>query len=139
MTPRRRLMLGHLVLVPVTAAAFLTVLVVTSFLACGISGCGGGGFGPSFSPVEAQAGLLACGATLLPLTLLVLRGQARAHVAVAGAAVVLSGAFLAMVVLDLGPHGCPADQQRAVAGAQAWDPGAPTCSADRHAVPASAG
>ena len=138
MPPHRRLMLGYLVLVPVTAAAFLTVLVVTSFLACGISGCGGGGFGPSFSPVEAQVGLLACGVTLLPLTVLMLRGRPRAALALAGTAVVLSGAFLAMAVLDLGPDGCPADQERAVAGAQAWAPGAPTCSADRHAVPASA-
>lgn len=139
MTPRTRLIIDYLVLVPVTVLTYGGVLLFTGFLACGISGCSGGGFGPSFSPVPAQLGMLACGATLLPLTLLVLRRRAPRQRAAAGAAVVLAGAFLAMAVLGLSPHGCPADQSRATAGPTAFEPGAATCSADDDALPARAG
>ena len=58
----------------VTALVYGTVAVVTSFVACGISGCGGGGFGPAFSPGETQVGLLVSGLVLVPLALLLVRG-----------------------------------------------------------------
>lgn len=139
MTRHRWLIVGHVALAAVTAAAYLVVLLVTSFLACGISGCGGGGFGPSFSPVETQVGMLVCGAVLLPLTLVVLRSQPVPYRVVAGAAVVVAGALLAMTVLDLGPHGCPASQTRAVVGGSGVQAGEATCSADDDAVPARSG
>ena len=139
MTPRRTVLVAYLVLAPLTVLGFGAVLVVTAFVACGISGCSGGGFGPSFSPVQAQVGLLACGATLLPLSLVVLRRQPLVHRALGGFAVVLAGSLLAVAVSGIGPNGCPLGQQRAVVGAQDYDAGAATCSADRDAVPAGDG
>ena len=129
-----------LLLVPVavlTAAAFLVAVVVTGFLACGLSGCGGGGFGPSFSPPEAPGGLLVCGATLLPLVLLALRSRPVGVRAAAGVAAVVLGSVTAMSLLDFGPHGCPLGQSRAVVSDEGFSPGTPTCSGDRHAVGAS--
>jgi hypothetical protein len=40
-----------------------------------------------------------------------------------------------MLVLGLGPDGCPQGQARAVTGPEGFDPGSLTCSADRDAVP----
>lgn len=133
MTPTRALLTGVCVLL--TAAAYGVGLVVTGFLACGISGCSGGGFGPSFDPRQAQVALLVTGATLAPLAVLVLGGRRPGRRVAVGLVAVLAGAVLAMSVLDLGPHGCPLGQSRAVVGPQGWDPGSPTCSADRDALP----
>ena len=133
MTRRRTLAL--LLGVPLTVAAYGVVLLITAFVACGISGCSGGGFGPSFSPVETQIGLAVAGLVLLPLVVLSLPGWPRLARAAAGAAAVLGGSVLAMVLLDLGPHGCPADQARATVRADAYDAGAATCSGDRAALP----
>ncbi len=133
---RPRLLVLLLVALPLTVVALGIVLVVTGFLACGISGCSGGGFGPSFAPVQAQVGLLFAGLTLLPLTLLGLHGQRRSFQAAGAAVAVVAGALLAMVVLGLGPNGCPVGQSRAVASDEGFSPGSATCSADRDAVPA---
>ena len=118
-----------------TAAVFTVALLVTGFLACGVSGCGGGGFGPAYAPVQAQVGLLVAGLTLLPLPLLMLRRWRGALRAVAAVATVALGSVLAMLVLGLGPDGCPWGQTQATAGPEAFHPGSRTCSADPHAVP----
>lgn len=129
---RSRIVLVALLLL--TPAAFAVMLVVTVFLACGISGCSGGGFGPAFSPREAQVSLLGCGATLLPLAQWLLRGRPLRETVPAGAAVVAAGTLLALAVTGIGPNGCPAGQAQARSGPDAWSPGALTCSADRDAV-----
>ena len=133
MTRSRLLVL--LLAVPLTVAGYIVALVVTRFLACGLSGCGGGGFGPSYGPVEAQVGMQTAGLVLLPVTLFLLHGWPRLAQAAGGAAAVLAGALLAMVLLDLGPDGCPAAQTRATAGPNALSPGEPTCSGDDDALP----
>ena len=132
---RRHLLLLLLLAVPLTVVAYAVVLIVTAFVACGISGCGGGGFGPSFNPVQTQVGLVTAGYVLLPVTPLALHGWPRVARAAGGAAAVLAGGLLAMVLLDLGPHGCPADQTRATAGPEAFEPGKATCSGDDDALP----
>ena len=115
---RRPLLL--LLVLAVTAAWYAAVVFVTGFVACGISGCSGGGFGPSYAPGQAQVGLLVAGASLVPLALLV----APRGVRTAGAgAVFLGGAVLAMLLLGLGPGGCPAGLSRTT-GADA----SPTCA-----------
>lgn len=119
----------------VTAAAYAVVLVVTGFVACGISGCSGGGFGPSFSPRAAQVALLVAGLVPLPLSWLVLRRLTPRRRTVGCAAVVAVGAIGAMAVLGLGPNGCPWGQTQAVAGPDAFHPGAATCSSDDDALP----
>ena len=83
------------------------VLVVTGFLACGISGCSGGGFGPSYAPRQARTGLLVAGLVLVPLALLLLRGRSARHRALGATAAVAGGSLLAALLLRLGPDGCP--------------------------------
>lgn len=133
----RRFMLLLLLLATLTVGGFVVALVVTGFLACGLSGRGGGGFGPSFSPKQAQAGLLVCGLTLLPLVLLALRNRPLAWRATAGATVVIVGAVTAMSLLNLGANGCPQGQSRAVVSEDGFSPGTATCSGDRNALRAS--
>jgi hypothetical protein len=132
---RTRAVLTGFAAVLLTGAAYVVALFVTGFLACGLSGCSGGGFGPSFSPGQAQVGLLVTGACLAPVAVLGLGGRGLGRRVAVGAAATLAGSVLAMAVLDLGPHGCPLGQSRATADAEAFDPGAATCSADRHALP----
>ena len=117
-----------------TVAAYGLALAVTGFLACGVSGCGGGGFGPAFSPTEAQVGLVVSGLVLVPLAVWVLRRHGLLVWLGAGVGTLLLGALLAMALLDLGPDGCPSRQERATAGPGSFDPGSATCSGDRHAV-----
>lgn len=119
----------------VTAVVFFAAVRVTGLVACGVSGCGGGGFGPVYAPGAAQVGLLVTGLTLLPLTLWVLRRRPRLVRALAAVAAVVLGAGLAMLLLNLGPDGCPQGQARATAGPEAFDPGSSTCSGDPDAVP----
>ena len=135
MERRRTPLIIVLSAVLVTVLVFGTVVVVTGFVACGISGCSGGGFGPSFAPSQAQVGLMVAGLTLLPLALLGLRGRSRRYRLAGTAGVVAAGSVLAMIVLGLGPNGCPWGQSRATGGTGAFSPGALTCSADRDAVP----
>ena len=130
-------MLLLLLLATLTVGGFVVALVVTGFLACGLSGCGGGGFGPSFSPKQAQAGLLVCGLTLLPLVRLALRNRPLAWRATAGATAVIVGAVTAMSLLDLGANGCPQGQSRAVVSEDGFSPGTATCSGDRNALRAN--
>lgn len=118
-----------------TAAVYAVVLVVTGFVACGISGCSGGGFGPAFAPRSAQVALVVAGLVPLPLAWLVLRRLPPRRRAAACAGVVAAAALGAMVALGLGPHGCPWDQTRAVAGPDAFEPGTATCSSDDDALP----
>ena len=123
---RRPLLL--LLVLALTAAWYVVVLFATGFVACGVSGCSGGGFGPSYAPRQAQVGLLVAGASLVPLALLAVpRGVLRAPGAVVA---FLGGALLAMLLLGLGPHGCPSGLARTTAGADAFSPGSPTCSRD---------
>ena len=124
-----------LVMVSVTVVVFGAVIVVTGVVACGISGCGGGGFGPAFAPAQAQVGLLVAGLSLVPLVWSLLRGRQRVLQVAAAALAVVLGAALAMVVLGLGPNGCPWGQSQALAGDGAFEPGSLTCSGDRNAVP----
>ncbi len=130
---RRRLLLLFLLL-PLTLAAYGVVLFVTSFMACGISGCSGGGFGPSYSPQETQVGLAVGGLVLLPVVLLALRGRPLLVRTAGGATAVIAGVVLAMALLELGPDGCPRGEDRATAGPAAFVPGAATCSGDRDAA-----
>ena len=118
-----------LILALVTAFVFVAVLVVTGLLACGVSGCSGAGFGPVFAPVQAQVGLLLAGLCLVPLTVFLLRGRRRSSQVAGVVGAVLVGSLLAMVVLRLGPNGCPWGHARASAGPDALSPGAPTCTA----------
>lgn len=133
----RRFLLLLLLVATLTVGAFVVAVVVTGFVACGISGCSGGGFGPSFSPTEAQAGVLVCGLTLLPLVLLALHRRPLAWRAAAGAAAVVVGSVTAMYLLDLGANGCPPGQSRTVVSEDGFSPGTATCSGDRDAVGAS--
>ena len=125
---RRRLLLLLLVAAPLTVAVYGVVLVVTAFMACGISGCGGGGYGPSYGPVETQVGLAMAGTVLLPIVLLALPGWPVPAKAAAGAAAVIAGTVLAMALLDLAPHGCPRDHDRVTSAPTEYGPGGPTCS-----------
>lgn len=137
--PGRRTSVVRVVLtvvaVLVTLAAFVMAGFVTGFLACGVSSCTGGGFGPVYSPVEAQVGLVVTGLVLLPLTLWLLRREAVSTRVLAGVGAVVLGAGFAMLVLGLGPNGCPSGQARATAGPEAVDPGTATCSRDPDALP----
>ena len=121
--------------VVLTSAVFGAGVVVTGYLACGVSGCGGGGFGPTFAPVQTQIGLLATGLCVLPLALLVLRRRRWAQRAAGTVGAVAAGSVLAMVALGLGPNGCPWGQSQATAGSQAFSPGSLTCSGDPNALP----
>jgi len=134
MAHRRASRLSVLVTAVLTAAVFGVVVLITGFLACGVSGCSGGGFGPSFAPAQAQVGLVAAGLSLVPLALVCLSGR-RLWRLVGGPAAFVGGAVLAMVLLDLGPDGCPTGQSRAEAGAGAFAPGSSTCSGDPDALP----
>jgi len=118
----------------VTAAVCALAIVITGLVACGVSGCRGGGYGPVFAPVQAQVGLLVVGITLVPLALLLLRGRSLVSRAVAVAGAIAVGSGLAMVVLGLGPNGCPWGQAQATTGTEGFAPGALTCSGDRNAV-----
>ncbi len=148
MKRRHRSVLLLLSATVLTLAIYLVLLFGTGFVACGISGCSGGGFGPSYSPPQAQVGLLVCGLSLLPLAALVLQGWRRQRpdrvrpgavtvgVVIVGAGlVVAAGTVLAMSLLQLGPNGCPLGQSRATAGPAAFSPGSATCSVDGHALP----
>ena len=124
-----------LVMVSATVVVFGAVVVFTGLVACGVSGCSGGGFGPAFAPARAQAGLLVAGVSLMPLGWYLLRGRRRVLQGVAAVVAFAVGASLAMVVLRLGPNGCPWGQSRATASGDAFEPGSLTCSGDRNAVP----
>ena len=124
------------VAVVLTAAGCTLVIVVTGFVACGVSGCGGGGYGPVFAPRQAQLGLLVAGITMVPLALLLVGRRSVAYRAVGVVGAVAVGSALAMVVLGLGPNGCPWGQSQAITGTGGFSPGALTCSSDRNAVPA---
>ena len=113
--------------VVLTAGAYAFVLLITALVACGISGCSGGGFGPSYAPEQTQIGLLVCGLLLVPSCLLLLRRRPRRLRAAGAVAAVLAGAVLAMVLLGLGPNGCPVGHSRTTAGPDAFSPGEPTC------------
>ncbi len=126
--PMRRSQTAPLIATGVlTAGAYAFVLLITAFVACGISGCSGGGFGPSYAPAQTQIGLLACGLLLVPSCLLLLRRRPRRWRAVGAVAAVLTGAVLAMALLGLGPNGCPLGSSRTTAGPDAFSPGSPTC------------
>jgi hypothetical protein len=118
-----------------TVALFAAAALATGFVACGVSGCGGGGFGPAYAPVRAQLGLLVTGLTLLPLALWALRRRGRLARTLAAVAAVVFGTTLSMLLLGLGPNGCPLGQTRATTGPEGFDPGSSTCSADPDAVP----
>lgn len=107
----RVLLLGSAVVL--TLAACATSYVVTAFVACGISGCSGGGFGPSYDPRGAQIGVVVTGLTLVPLALLLLPRRVRLGGAVATG---LVGAVGAMLLLGLAPNGCPLGLERAPEG-----------------------
>jgi hypothetical protein len=119
----------------VTVALFVAAVVATGLVACGVSGCEGGGFGAVYAPTKAQVGLLAAGLTLVPVACWALRTRRWTLRLPAMVAVVVLGAALAMLVLGLGPDGCPTGQTRATAGPESFHPGALTCSADRDALP----
>jgi hypothetical protein len=123
MTRSRAVLL--VVTVVLTLAAYALSLLVTGFVACGISGCSGGGFGPSFAPRQAQVGLVVAALVPLPLALLLLSPASRARRTAGGLLAVAAAGLLAMLLLGLDPHGCPAAQSRAVDSQ-----GEPTCSAD---------
>ncbi|GAA1825884.1 hypothetical protein ACFFOM_12390 [Microlunatus capsulatus] len=111
----------------VTAAAFAAAVVVTGFLACGVSGCSGAGFGPAYAPVQGQIGLVVCGALLVPLAVHLLGGRPHLERVAAELVAGVVGAVLAMALLGLGPDGCPSGQTRARAGAEDFAPGTLTC------------
>ena len=114
-----------------TVAAYAFLLLITGFVACGISGCSGEGFGPSYAPVQAQIALGVCGLVLVPCALLVLRRSSRRRRVVAAVATGLAGSVLAMALLGLGPDGCPFGHPRTTAGPEDFSPGEPTCARDR--------
>ena len=124
-----------LVMVLLTVVGFGAMVVITGLVACGVSGCGGAGFGPAFAPVQAQVGLLVAGVSLAPLVWYLLRGRGRFLQGVGVVVAIGVGAALAMVVLRLGPNGCPWGQSQATASGDALEPGSLTCSGDRNAVP----
>jgi hypothetical protein len=132
---RDRGWLGVVVAVLATAVVFGVVVAVTGFVACGIAGCSGAGFGPVFAPRQAQAGLLVAGLSVLPLAVVVLRGRHRVYQVGGAAAAAVTAALVAMLVLGLGPNGCPWGRHQARAGAEALSPGSLTCSADPDALP----
>ena len=105
---RRRLPLASAAVL--TTAACAVALLITSFVACGISGCSGGGFGPAYDPEGTQIGILVTGLLLVPLALLVVPGPSRYVVAPAAA---LAGIVATMLALGLGPNGCPIGLERA--------------------------
>ena len=117
------------VLALVTVAVFVVVVLISGFVACGVSGCSGAGFGPAYAPVQAQVGLFLAGLCLAPLAAVLMRGRRRAFQVAAVAAAVLVGSLLAMVVLRLGPNGCPWGYSQTTAGPDAFSPGSPTCTA----------
>ena len=117
------------VLALVSVSVFAAVVLVTGFVACGVSGCSGAGFGPAFAPVQAQVGLSLAGLCLVPLTVSLMRGRRRAWLLTGVVGAVLVGSLLAMVVLRLGPSGCPWGHSRTAAGPDAFSPGSPTCTA----------
>ena len=117
-----------------TVVAFGGALVITGLVACGVSGCSGGGFGPSYAPLQAQLGLLVAGFSLVPLTLFLLRGRRRVYQAAGAVGAVAVGVVLAMVTLGLGPNGCPWGHTRSLAGTGAFAPGSMTCSPDSGAM-----
>ena len=119
----------------VTVVVFAVVVWVTGFLACGVSGCGGGGFGPAYGPVQAQVGIVVAGLTLLPFVLMILGPRRRAVRVLGGAVAVLVGATLAMLVIGLGPNGCPRGETRAIGGPESFNAGSATCSGDPGALP----
>jgi len=127
------LLVGAVVLV--TLALFVAAVVATGLVACGVSGCEGGGFGAVYAPAKAQVGLLVAGLTLSPLAFWALRRRRWILRALAAVGAVVVGATLSILVLGLGPDGCPQGQARAVTGPEGFDPGSLTCSADRDAVP----
>lgn len=135
MERRRPSLLVVLVTAVASAVIFGTVVLLTGFAACGVSGCSGAGFGPSFAPVQAQVGLLAAGLSLVPLALVCLSVRGRWWCLIGATLAVVVGSVLAMTLLRLGPDGCPSDQSRATSGAAAFSPGSPTCSGDPDAVP----
>jgi hypothetical protein len=124
-------------LATVLAVALLTVLafgiaaIGTSFAACGLFGCDGGK--AAFSPISGQVGLVVCGATLVPFTVLLVADRPLRQIAAAGGASLLVGATLAVVVTGIGPNGCPLGQSRATTQPGAFDAGSLTCSSDRDA------
>lgn len=118
-----------------TVVVFGVVVLVTGFVACGVSGCSGGGFGVSFSPTLAQVGLFTAGLSVVPFVLVCLVGRmSRRWLAVGAGVGVGVGWVLAMIVLGLGVNGCPAGQSRATASSEAFSPGSSTCSGDPDAV-----
>lgn len=129
MTSRTRRLLLLALLGAATVVGYGVMLVVTAFLACGISGCGGGGFGRSFSPGPTQVALLLCGGCFLPFVLVVLRRQPRWIRLGGGLAVVGAGALLTMAMLDLAPSGCPVGQDRTTTSTST-STGEATCSGD---------
>jgi hypothetical protein len=114
-----------------TVAFFSAVVAATGWVACGVSGCSGAGFGPSFAPEQAQLGLLLAGFSWAPLTISLLAHRRLTARAAAAAVAVLAGVVLAGTILGLGPNGCPWGHARAVAGPEAFAPGTLTCSAVR--------
>jgi hypothetical protein len=114
----------------VTVVAFGGAVVITCLVACGVSGCGGGGFGPSYAPLQAQLGLLVAGFSLVPLALVLLRGRPRRYQAAGAVGALAVGVVVAMVTLGLGPNGCPWGHSRSLAGTGAFAPGSLTCIPD---------
>ena len=117
------------VLTLVTVAVLVVVVLVSGFVACGVSGCSGAGFGPAFAPVQAQVGLLLAGLCLAPLAAVWMWGRRRALQVAGVAGAVLLGSLLAMVILRLGPNGCPWGYSQTTAGPDAFSPGSRTCTA----------
>ena len=74
-----------------TVVVFVAVVLVTGFVACGLSGCSGGGFGASFSPALAQVGLVSAGVVMVPFALVVLAGRLSLRGLAVGGAVGLCG------------------------------------------------
>ena len=132
MTRHRLLLL--LLTTLLTVPGYVVVLGATGFLACGISGCSGGGFGPSYGPVEAQVGLGVAGLALVPVALVALHSRPVVARLAGAATAALAGTVLAMALLDLGPDGCPAGTARVTAGPDASSPGEATCARDRDAL-----
>ena len=112
-----------------TVLTYVVVVLVTGFVACGVSGCGGGGFGPAFDPPGAQIGLLVAGLVLVPLAASSLWRRGRVAAVLGALAAVAAGSVLAMVLLGLGPDGCPWELSRGRAGDDAFAPGSLTCRA----------
>lgn len=110
---------------PVTLVAYVIGLGITGFAACGISGCGGGGFGPAYSPTAAQVTLVTTGLTLVPLAVLVLWNRRPVHRVIGAVLTLVLGAILAMALLGINPSGCTTGTVRTADGG--FTPGSPTC------------